>query len=48
MLEIRIMAALLVLSFEFLPLPEPLNSMVGEQDGIFRRPEKSYARIRAL
>ncbi|EON99227.1 putative cytochrome p450 protein [Phaeoacremonium minimum UCRPA7] len=48
MQELRIMAALLVLSFEFLPLQEHLSSMVGEEHGLFRRPAKSFARIRAL
>lgn len=48
MQELRIMAALLVLSFEFLPLPGDLSSMAGVEDGLFRRPAKSFARIRAL
>jgi hypothetical protein len=47
MMELKIMAVLLVLSFEFLPLPEEYNSMAATEK-IFREPKFPFARIRAL
>jgi len=47
-MELRIMVAVLVLGFEFLPLEdEKLNSMAGEER-IFRRPQVCHVRLRAL
>ena len=47
MIEFRIMVVLLVLSFEFLPLPEEYKSMAAKEK-IFREPDFPFARIRAL
>lgn len=47
-MELRIMVAVLVLGFEFLPLEdETLNSMAGEER-IFRRPQVCHVRLKAL
>ncbi|KAH8900487.1 cytochrome P450 [Thozetella sp. PMI_491] len=47
MQELRIMIVLLVLNFEFLPLPESLTSMEGIEK-LFRRPKISHVRLRSL
>ena len=47
MQECRIMLVLLVLSFEFLPLPEALNSLHGQQK-VLRTAQHCYVRHRAL
>ena len=47
MVEFKLVVALLVLSFEFLPLPEEYKSMAAKEK-IFREPNFPYARIRAL
>ena len=47
MIEFRIMVVLLVLSFEFLPLPEEYKSMAAKEK-IFREPDFPFARIRVL
>jgi hypothetical protein len=47
MMELRIMVVLLVLSFEFLPLPEEYQSMAATEK-VFREPKFPFAKIRAL
>ncbi len=47
MQELRIMIVLLILNFEFLPLPEGLGSM-GAIEKLFRRPKTSYVKLRPL
>ncbi len=47
MLELKVMMVLLVLNFEFLPLPEELASMEGIEK-VFRRPKMCHVRLRAL
>ncbi|KAG7286273.1 hypothetical protein NEMBOFW57_008581 [Staphylotrichum longicolle] len=47
MMEFKIVVVLLVLTFEFLPLPEEYKSM-GAIEKIFREPNFPYAKIRAL
>lgn len=47
-MELRIIVAVLVLGFEFLPLEdEKLNGMAGEER-IFRRPQVCHVRLKAL
>lgn len=47
MQEIRIMLVLLVLNFEFLPLPEALNSPHGQQK-VLRTAQQCFVKLRAL
>ena len=47
MQELRIMITLLVLSFEFEPVPQNLNSMRGIEL-MFRKPEQCYVRLKTL
>ncbi|KAK0615083.1 cytochrome P450 [Bombardia bombarda] len=47
MQELRILIALLVLKFEFLPLPEKVASMEAEEK-LFRRPKTCHVKLRAL
>ena len=47
MQELRIMLVLLVLSFEFLPLPEALNSPRGQQK-VLRTAQQCYVKLRML
>ncbi|GAB1313437.1 hypothetical protein MFIFM68171_03647 [Madurella fahalii] len=47
MIEFKIVVVLLVLSFEFLPLPEEYKSMAATER-IFREPNFPFAKIRAL
>lgn len=47
MMEFKIVLVLLVLSFEFLELPEKYKSMVATEK-IFREPDFPYARIKVL
>lgn len=46
-MEFRIVAVLLILSFEFLPLPDELRT-TSCTEKIFRQPDKPYARLRVL
>ena len=46
-MEIKMVLVLLVLSFEFLPLPEELDSLAAVEK-IFREPAFPYAKIRVL
>jgi hypothetical protein len=46
-MEFRIVVVLLVLTFEFLELPEKYKSMAATEK-IFRAPDFPYAKIRAL
>ncbi len=43
--ELRIMVVMLILNFEFLPLPEELQSMAGVEK-LFRRPKMCHVRLR--
>lgn len=45
--ELRIIITLLVLSFEFLPLPEELSGMAAEER-LFRRPRMCHVTLRPL
>ncbi|KAK3897004.1 cytochrome P450 3A24 [Staphylotrichum tortipilum] len=47
MMELRMVLVLLVLNFEFLPLPEELDSLAATEK-IFREPTFPYAKIRVL
>lgn len=47
MMEFKIVVVLLILTFEFLPLPEEYKSMAAIEK-IFREPNFPYAKIRAL
>jgi len=47
MQELRIVMVVLTLSFEFLPLPEELDSMWADE-AVFRKPEMCHVRLRAL
>ncbi|KAH6842484.1 cytochrome P450 [Chaetomium sp. MPI-CAGE-AT-0009] len=47
MMEMKIMVVMLVLNFEFLPLPEGCKSMAATEK-IFREPDFPFARLRAL
>jgi len=47
MMEFKIVVVLLVLTFEFLPLPEEYKSMAAIEK-VFREPNFPYAKIRAL
>lgn len=47
MRELRVIIALLMLSFEFLPLPPELSSMAGEER-LFRRPRMCHVKLRPL
>lgn len=46
-MEFRVFIVLLVLNFEFLPLPEDLRSMKATEK-IFREPDTPYVRLKAL
>lgn len=46
-MELRINIVLLILSFEFLPLPEELRTM-SAHERIFRHPDAPYVRLRPL
>lgn len=46
-MEFRILVVLLILNFEFLPLPEECRSM-NAHEKIFREPDKPYAKLRVL
>ncbi|KAL2270796.1 hypothetical protein VTJ83DRAFT_167 [Remersonia thermophila] len=46
-MELRIMVVLLILTFEFLELPEEHQSMAAIE-GVFREPKHPYARLRIL
>ncbi len=46
-MEFRIVVVLLILSVEFLELPEELKSMRAA-DALFRHPEMPFARIKAM
>lgn len=46
-IEFRIVVVLLILNFEFLPLPEELQT-TDAIEKVFREPSKPYARVRAL
>lgn len=46
-MEYRILVVLLVLNFEFLPLPKEMSSW-SAQEKIFRHPDYPYAKIRIL
>lgn len=46
-MEFRILVVLLILNFEFLPLPEELSSW-SAQEKTFRHPDFPYARIKIL
>ncbi len=46
-MELRMVMVLLVLSFEFLPLPAELDSLAAVEK-IFREPAFPYANIRVL
>lgn len=46
-MEYRILVVLLILNFEFLPLPTDLSGW-GAQEKIFRHPDFPYARIKIL
>ena len=46
-MEFRVFIVLLVLNFEFLPLPEDLRSMKATEK-IFREPDMPYVKLRAL
>ncbi|KAH6617371.1 cytochrome P450 [Chaetomium tenue] len=47
MMELKIMVVMLVLNFEFLPLPEEYKSMAATEKA-FREPDFPFARMRAL
>jgi len=47
MQELRIMIVMLVLNFEFLALPDDLQSMQGEERS-FRQPRLCHVKLRAL
>ena len=47
MMEFKIVVVLLVLRFEFLPLPEEYKSMAATEK-IFREPNFPYAKVRVL
>ncbi|KAK0649646.1 cytochrome P450 [Cercophora newfieldiana] len=47
MMELRIIIVVLILNFEFLPLPEELAGLEGDE-GVFRRPQKEYVRLKKL
>ncbi len=47
MLELKITIALLVLNFEFEPLPEELTGMASNET-LFRRPQLCHVKLRAL
>ena len=47
MQEIRIMLVLLVLNFEFLPLPETLNSPHGQQK-VLRTAQQCFVKLSSL
>lgn len=46
-MEYRILVVLLILNFEFLPLPKDLSSL-SAQEKIFRHPDYPYAKIKLL
>jgi hypothetical protein len=46
-MELRIMIVLLILSVEFLPLPEEYRSFAAIEK-VFREPKYPYARLRIL
>lgn len=46
-MELRIMIVLLILSVEFLPLPEEYRSLAAIEK-VFREPKYPYARLRIL
>jgi hypothetical protein len=46
-MELKIMVVMLVLNFEFLPLPEQYRSMAATEK-VFREPDFPFARMRAL
>ena len=47
MQEIRIILVVLVLNFEFLPLPEALNNTLGQQK-VLRTAQHCFVKLRAL
>ena len=47
MINFRITVALLILGFEFLELPEELQSMAASER-IIRRPDMDYVKLRVL
>lgn len=47
MLELKITITLLVLNFEFEPLPEELRSMASRET-LFRRPQLCHVKLRKL
>lgn len=47
MQDLRVFVATLVLSFEFLPIPEEEDSWAAEEE-IFRHPKHSLVRLKAL
>ena len=47
MMELRIMIVHLILNFEFLPLPEELANMAGEEK-LFRGPRTCHVKLKVI
>lgn len=47
MMEVKIVVVLLILTFEFLELPEKYQSMTATEK-VFREPNFPYARVRGI